>query len=91
LQNKYATADAVEKARNARDTAVAAVKAAQAQVSAAEFAVQDVAPLQAKLKAAEAALAEAELNLKDCTVRAPIRRSRRGFEHFRGSLCPHSD
>jgi hypothetical protein len=91
LANKYATADAVEKARNARDTAVAAVKAAQAQVSAAEFAVQDVAPLQAKLKAAEAALAEAELNLKDCTVRAPIRRSRRGFEHFRGSLCPHSD
>jgi hypothetical protein len=32
---------------------VAAVTAAQAQVSAAEFAVQDVAPLQAKLKAAE--------------------------------------
>jgi DDE superfamily endonuclease len=48
------------------------VKAAQAQVSVAEFAVQDVAPLQAKLKAAEAAVAEAELAVKDCTVRAPF-------------------
>ena len=72
LAKNYATADSVETARNARDTAVAAVNAAQAQLSAAEFAVQDVAPLQAKLKAAEAALAEAELNLKDCTVRAPF-------------------
>lgn len=72
LAKKYATAEAVETARNARDTAVAAVKAAQAQVAAAEFAVQDVAPLQAKLKAAEAALAEAELAVKDCTVRAPF-------------------
>ena len=52
LEKKYATADSLEKARNARNTAVAAVTAAQAQVSAAEFAVQDVAPLQAKLKAA---------------------------------------
>ena len=62
----------MEKARNARDTAVAAVNAAQAQLSAAQFAVQDVAPLQAKLKAAEAALAEAELHVRDCTVRAPF-------------------
>ena len=72
LAKNYATADSVEKARNARDTAVAAVNAAQAQLSAAEFAVQDVAPLQAKLKAAEAALAEAELIVRDCTVRAPF-------------------
>ena len=72
LAKNYATADSVEKARNARDTAVAAVNAAQAQLSAAEFAVQDVAPLQAKLKAAEAALAEAELHVRDCTVRAPF-------------------
>ena len=72
LEKKYASADAVEKARNARNTAVAAVTAAQAQVSAAEFAVQDVAPLQAKLKATEAALAEAELAVKDCIVRAPF-------------------
>jgi multidrug efflux system membrane fusion protein len=72
LAKNYATADSVEKARNARDTAVAAVNAAQAQLSAAEFAVQDIAPLQAKLKATEAALAEAELSVRDCTVRAPF-------------------
>jgi multidrug efflux system membrane fusion protein len=72
LAKNYATADSVEKARNARDTAVAAVNAAKAQLSAAEFAVQDIAPVQAKLKAAEAALAEAELHVRDCTVRAPF-------------------
>jgi multidrug efflux system membrane fusion protein len=72
LAQKFATAETVDTARHARDAAVDAVQAAQAQLASATAAVQESAPLQAKLQAAEAALAQAELSLSDCTVRAPF-------------------
>ncbi len=72
LAKKYATAEAVDTARHARDAADAQVQAAEAQLAAAEAAVQDAAPLIAQLQGAEATLAQAELSVSDCTVRAPF-------------------
>jgi len=72
LEKKFTTAEAVDTARHSRDAAVASVAAAQAQTVSAEAAVQDLAAIQAQLKAAEGSVAQAELSLQDCTVRAPF-------------------
>ena len=72
LAKNYATAETVDTARHARDSAVAAVQAAEAQLAAAQAAVQEDAPILARLQAAEAALAQAELAVSDCTVCAPF-------------------
>jgi membrane fusion protein, multidrug efflux system len=72
LAKKFAAAETVDTARHKRDAAIASVESAQAQAASAQAAVQDIAPLQARLQAAEASLAQAELSVSDCTVRAPF-------------------
>jgi len=72
LPKRFASPEQVDSARRAKEAAAASVEVATAELAAAEAAIQDVAPILARQRAAEAALAEAELAVRDCTVRAPF-------------------
>jgi len=72
LEKRYASAETVETARQAMRVAQAGVVAAQAQLEAARAMVADPAPALAAVQVAEVVLAEAQLALEDCVVRAPF-------------------
>lgn len=72
LPKRYASPEQVDTARRAKESAAAAVDVTRAELAAAEAAVLDTAALEARQKAALAALAQAELAVRDCTVRAPF-------------------
>lgn len=72
LPKRYASPEQVDTARRAKESAAAAVEVARAELAAAESAVLDTAALEARHRAALAALAQAELAVRDCTVRAPF-------------------
>jgi multidrug efflux system membrane fusion protein len=72
LAKHYASAQDVSDAKNTMQSAQAGVAAAQAQLLSAQSSVLSIAEAQAKRDAAAANLAQAELNLKYCTVKAPF-------------------
>jgi membrane fusion protein, multidrug efflux system len=72
LAKRYASALDVDKARRALESTTAGVAAAQAKLSAAQSAVPNIAAVQAKRDAAAVSLAQAELELSYCTVKAPF-------------------
>jgi multidrug efflux system membrane fusion protein len=72
LAKHYASAQDVSDAKNSMQAAMAGVASAQAQVLSAQSSVLSISEAQAKRDAAAASLAQAELNLKYCTVKAPF-------------------
>lgn len=72
LPQKFASAEAVETARNAMFTTEAGVVAAQAELEAMRAAVADPASAAAAVGVAAVALAKANLAVADCEVRAPF-------------------
>ena len=72
LAKHYVSAQDVTDAKNSMQSALAGVASAQAQVLAAQSSVLSIAEAQAKRDAAAASLAQAQLNLKYCTVKAPF-------------------
>ncbi|NBZ96412.1 MAG: biotin/lipoyl-binding protein [Proteobacteria bacterium] len=72
LAKHYASAQDVSDAKNSMQAALAGVASAQAQVLSAQSSVLSISEAQAKRDAAAASLAQAELNLKYCTVKAPF-------------------
>jgi len=72
LAKHYASAQDVSDAKNSMQSALAGVASAQAQVLSAQSSVLSISEAQAKRDAAAANLAQAELNLKYCTVKAPF-------------------
>ena len=72
LEKRYASAETVETARQAMRVAQAGVVAAEAELEAARAVVANPAPALAAVQVAEVALAEAQLALEDCVVRAPF-------------------
>ncbi len=72
LGKGYVTAQQVDEARTQAQTAQTAVTAAIQQARQARQAVGDTASLQAQLAGAEAAVALAERDLRNATLRAPF-------------------
>lgn len=72
LPKRYASPEQVDTARRAMESASAAVEVARAELAAAESAVLDTAAIESRRTAALAVLAQAELAVRDCTVRAPF-------------------
>lgn len=72
LAKHYASAQDVTDSKNSMQSAQAGVAASQAQLLSAQSSVLSIAEAQAKRDAAAANLAQAELNLKYCTVKAPF-------------------
>lgn len=72
LAKKYASAEQVDTARRAMESAAAAAGVAKAELAAAEAGVLDAGALEARVRAAGAAEAQAALALRDCVVRAPF-------------------
>jgi multidrug efflux system membrane fusion protein len=72
LAKHYASAQDVSDAKNTMQSAQAGVAASQAQLLSAQSSVLSISEAQAKRDAAAANLAQAELNLKYCTVKAPF-------------------
>lgn len=72
LVKHFASAQDVTDAKNSMKSAEAGVAAAQAKLLSAQSSVLSIAEAQAKRDAAAASLAQAQLNLKYCTVRAPF-------------------
>lgn len=72
LPKRYASPEQVDTARRAKESAAAAVEVARAELAAAESSVLDTSAIEARQKAALGALAQAELAVSDCTVRAPF-------------------
>jgi multidrug efflux system membrane fusion protein len=72
LAKHFASAQDVTDAKNSMKSAQAGVAAAQAKLLSAQSSVLSIAEAQAKRDAAAASLAQAELNLKYCTVKAPF-------------------
>jgi hypothetical protein len=69
---QYASPEQVDTARRAKESASAGVEVARAELAASEASILDTAAIEARQKAALAALAQAELAVRDCTVRAPF-------------------
>lgn len=72
LAKKYVTPEKLDAAKRAVESATAGVEAARAEVSATRSAIQSTAALEARRAAMAAILAQAELALRDCTVRSPV-------------------
>lgn len=72
LAKHYASAQDVTDAKNTMQSAQAGVAASQAQVLSAQSSVLSISEAQAKRDVAAATLAQAELNLKYCTIKAPF-------------------
>lgn len=87
LEKRFASPEQVDTARRARDSSVAGVEAARAGVLAAQAAIPNLAPIEARRQAAKAGLAQAELALQDCTVRAPFDALVAGMNLAEGSFA----
>ena len=72
LAKHYASAQDVTDSKNSMQSAQAGVAASEAQLLSAQSSVLSISEAQAKRDAAAANFAQAELNLKYCTVRAPF-------------------
>lgn len=72
LKKRYASAEQVDTARRAMESAQSGVTAAEAELAATRSAVVNPSPIEARIVEAESTLAEAELAVRDCTVRAPF-------------------
>src|SRR5215475_8742357 len=72
LDKHYVTANDVFNARSRVTAADAAVRNAEAEVKRAENQLGKLGAINARLKAAEVAVAEAQLNVDYCAVRAPF-------------------
>jgi len=72
LAKHYASAQDVTDAKNSVQAAQAGVAVSQAQILSAQSSVLNISEAQAKRDVAAAALAQAELNLQYCTVKAPF-------------------
>jgi membrane fusion protein, multidrug efflux system len=72
LAKHYASAQDVSDAKHSMQAAMAGVAASEAQVLSAQSSVLSISEAQAKRDAAAANLAQAQLNLKYCTVKAPF-------------------
>ena len=72
LAKHYASAQDVSDSKNSMQAAQAGVAATEAQLLSAQSSVLSIAEAQAKRDSAAASLAQAELNLKYCTVKAPF-------------------
>lgn len=72
LEKRFATPEAVDTVRRARDTAEAAVGVATAELAATQALIREVAPLLARRRAVAGVLEEAELALGHTIVRAPF-------------------
>lgn len=88
LAKHYASAQDVTDAKNTMQAAQAGVAAAQAQLLSAQSSVLSIAEAQAKRDAAAANLAQAELNLKYCTVKAPFDALISQMSISRGAFAP---
>jgi len=88
LARHFASAQDVSDAKNSMQAAQAGVAASQAQVLSAQSSVLSIAEAQAKRDSAAAALAQAELNLKYCTVKAPFDALVSGMTISRGAFAP---
>lgn len=87
LARHFASAQDVTDAKNSMKSAQAGVAAAQAKLLSAQSSVLSIAEAQAKRDAAAAALAQAELNLKYCTVKAPFDALISGMTISRGAFA----
>ncbi|MEI6377526.1 MAG: biotin/lipoyl-binding protein, partial [bacterium] len=87
LAKHYASAQDVSDAKNSMVSAQAGVASSQAQLLAAQSSVLSISEAQAKRDAAAAALAQAELNLKYCTVKAPFDALISGMTISRGAFA----
>lgn len=87
LAKHFASAQDVTDAKNSMKSAQAGVAAAQAKLLSAQSSVLSIAEAQAKRDAAAAALAQAELNLKYCTVKAPFDALISGMTISRGAFA----
>jgi multidrug efflux system membrane fusion protein len=87
LARHFASAQDVSDAKNSMQAAQAGVAASQAQVLSAQSSVLSIAEAQAKRDSAAAALAQAELNLKYCTVKAPFDALVSGMTISRGAFA----
>lgn len=87
LAKHYASAQDVTDAKNSMKSAVAGVAAAQAKLLSAQSSVLSIAEAQAKRDSAAAALAQAQLNLKYCTVKAPFDALISGLTISRGAYA----
>lgn len=72
LADEFVTADEVERERSRADAALAAVVQAEARLEQARRLTGDEAGINVRRVEAEAVLADAELNLDYCYVRAPV-------------------
>jgi len=72
LDKHYVTANDVFNARSRVTAAEAGVRNAEAEAQRAENQLGKLGPINARLKAAEVAVAEAQLNVDYCVVRAPF-------------------
>ncbi len=72
LEKRFATPEAVDTARRARDTAAAGVSVAKAELEATRALIHDVEPLLARQRALSGLVEAAELALKHTVVRAPF-------------------
>ena len=88
LAKHFASAQDVNDAKNAMQAAQAAVAASQAQVLSAQSSVLSIAEATAKRDSASSSLAQAELNLKYCTVKAPFDALISGMTISRGAFAP---
>jgi len=87
LARHFASAQDVSDAKNSMQAAQAGVAASQAQVLSAQSSVLSIAEATAKRDSAAAALAQAELNLKYCTVKAPFDALVSGMTISRGAFA----
>lgn len=87
LAKHFASAQDVTDAKNSMKSAQAGVAVAQAKLLSAQSSVLSIAEAQAKRDAAAAALAQAELNLKYCTVKAPFDALISGMTISRGAYA----
>jgi multidrug efflux system membrane fusion protein len=71
LERGFVTAQQVDQARTAKETAQAALKEAQQKATEARQAITDTKPIEAQLDGARATLALAERNLDKAAVRSP--------------------
>jgi multidrug efflux system membrane fusion protein len=88
LAKHFASAQDVTDAKNAMKSAQAGVAAAQAKLLSAQSSVLSIAEAQAKRDSAAASLAQAELNLKYCTVKAPFDALISQMNISRGAFAP---
>ena len=87
LPKRYASPEQVDTARRAKESAAAGVEVARAELAAAEASVLDTAAIDARQKAALAVLAQTELAVSDCTVRAPFEGRVAGMDLAEGAFA----